>query len=292
MPYDWLSSYSKNRSHIVKCVFSGKTCYSNAITLSTGVPQDDRSLTTGVQNDAQLGTSITNMASKTLEWYSLNGLFGFRSRLNTSKAVIDLVDEITDCFHEGTYAIASFLDLTKAFDCVCHSLLLRKLYFYNLHPESVRLVSSYLRNRIQKVTMGETSSSYLPVTCSFPQGSILGPLLFLIFINDLPSNLTNSKVILYADDTTILNRGDFLEECEDKTLERSPRPTSQHSKLKATVFFHMVYQFYLLTAIATGNRIEAIELRRVPPAEAALRNEPNKPSRSWIAPEGRAGEIT
>ena len=129
--------------------------------------------------------------------------FGFRKGCSTSDALLSFIDQISEVFESGNYCIATYLDLTKAFDLVSHETLIRKLYVYNIHPDSCRIISSFLTERFQRVSLKGTTSSDLPVSRGVPQGSVLGPLLFLIFFNDFPIELNENNVILFADDTTI-----------------------------------------------------------------------------------------
>ena len=101
------------------------------------------------------------------------------------------------------HVIGLFLDLKKAFDTVNYNTLLIKLKHYGIRGGALDLIKSYLSNRQQTVKIDGDMSSVLPVTCGVPQGSILGPLLFLVYINDLPKALKFSKPIMYADDTNI-----------------------------------------------------------------------------------------
>ena len=96
-----------------------------------------------------------------------------------------------------------FLDLKKAFDTVDHTILLNKLRTFNLSQESIDWFKSYLSGRLQSVKHQGVKSAYLPVTCGIPQGSILGPLLFILYINDLNTFLTDCQASLYADDTAL-----------------------------------------------------------------------------------------
>ena len=109
--------------------------------------------------------------------------------------------------------MSAFLDLKKAFDTVDHDILLFKLHYYNLHPSAIKLVSSYLFNRGFQVCLMGAKSDKLPLTTGVPQGSSLGPLLFLVYINDMvldksPTNNSQIQLILFADDTTISVAGD------------------------------------------------------------------------------------
>ena len=96
-----------------------------------------------------------------------------------------------------------FIDLKKAFDTVDHSILIDKLRRYGLNEQTLNYFTSYLENRSQRCFVNGHLSQKVSVRCGVPQGSILGPLLFLIFINDLPNCFDTAKTTMYADDTTL-----------------------------------------------------------------------------------------
>ena len=102
-------------------------------------------------------------------------------------------------------ACGIFVDLQKAFDTVNHDILISKLEHYGIRGSANSWFSSYLKNRTQFVSILGYDSSTKTISHGVPQGSVLGPLLFLIYINDLHSAIQNSKVFHFADDTNLLN---------------------------------------------------------------------------------------
>ena len=122
---------------------------------------------------------------------------------STEHALIELVDQIRSSIGENKMTCGIFIDLSKAFDTVNHQILLHKLEHYGIHGKALELFKSYLSNRKQYVQIDQSKSNSQPISCGVPQGSVLGPLLFLIFINDLPKCCPEGNTRLFADDTTI-----------------------------------------------------------------------------------------
>ena len=148
-----------------------------------------------------------------LEKFSIlhNNQFGFRSKHSTTHALLLLTDKIQRSIDNGTYCCGIFLDLCKAFDTVDHKLLLAKLEYYGIRGAPNDWFVSYLSNRRQYVSLFGTNSDYQPVTCGVPQGSVLGPLLFLLYINDMPKCSNILEFHLFADDTNLfLNNPSIL----------------------------------------------------------------------------------
>ena len=130
-----------------------------------------------------------------------------------------LVDRTTQEMDKGEIPFCIFLDLWKAFDTLNHFILLDKLNYYGIKNCSLQLIKSYLVNRSQYVEHTGIKSDYSPISTGVPQGSTLGPLLFIIYVNDIPLCSKIFKFIIYADDTTLLsNLGNFRKENKDEML--------------------------------------------------------------------------
>lgn len=140
--------------------------------------------------------------------------FGFRAARSTGDAVGRLLGGIVEGFEKGNISSALLFDLKKAFDCVTHDILLCKLERYGVRGIVLQLLASYLSDRRQYVCVGTDRSGVSPVKFGVPQGSILGPLLFIVYINDLPSYIKAGRMTLFADDTTVLISGKNHEELD------------------------------------------------------------------------------
>jgi hypothetical protein len=162
--------------------------------------------------------SLLNVFSKVFEkvvhnrlssFLNLNNLispcqFGFRKSHATVHPLSLFVNSIGRALNDKKHSIAIFCDLKKAFDTVDHKILLKKLSKIGVSEATLKWFESYLKNRYQYVSVGSSASNLLCIKIGVPQGSILGPLLFLIYINDLPK-ISNLLSFLFADDTTLLS---------------------------------------------------------------------------------------
>ena len=140
----------------------------------------------------------------------LNLQFGFRSGHSTDHALVSLTENIKSSLDNNRFGCGIFIDLQKAFDTVNHDILLRKLEHYGIRGNSLHWFKSYLKDRKQFVSVNGHSSSICNITRGVPQGSVLGPLLFLIYINDFPSSSKLLTLFLFADDTNIYYETDDL----------------------------------------------------------------------------------
>ena len=140
--------------------------------------------------------------------------FGFQKNNSSSHSMIEISESIKETIDEGKFGCGIFIDLKKAFDTVNHKILLTKLEHYGVRGSILKWFESYLTDRKQYVFLNGVKSDVASMSCGVPQGSVLGPLLFLLYINDLPNISCKLIFFLFADDTNIYYESNDLKEIE------------------------------------------------------------------------------
>ena len=148
------------------------------------------------------------MYSRLYHYLSINHIlsdsqFGVRRNHSTCLALINVIDEIYQHIDNRDKVLGMYLDLQKAYDSIDHDILLFKLYTYGTRGKIFDWFKDYLSNRSQYVCVNCVSSNTVKVNCGVPHGNVLGPLLFLLFVNDIENCIPNIAVKLYADDTNL-----------------------------------------------------------------------------------------
>ena len=184
--------------------------------------------------------------------------FGFRKNHSTQLALTVLMDKVIKSIENGDHVIGVFLDFSKAFDTVDHSILLNKLHHYGIRGSALEWFRSYLSNRQQFVTYNDVSSGTNVLKCGVPQGSILGPLLFLIYINDLANICKHTMPIFFADDSNLFINGKDASKIE---LELNEELSNIASWLKINKLSLNVDKTQFMIFSRKQNQIENIVIR-------------------------------
>ena len=142
--------------------------------------------------------------------------FGFRNNHSTDFALLSIVDKIQKAIDEKNYSCGIFLDFSKAFDTVNHDILLKKLEYYGIRGLSKSWFKSYLEDRKQSVIINNVYSNLIPITCGIPQGSVLGPILFLLYINDFHLCSSLFDFHLFADDASLFYKNNNINDLKEK----------------------------------------------------------------------------
>ena len=164
------------------------------------------------------------MYNRVMEFLNFNGIlhemqYGFRPGRSCEHALLKAQQVLLDSLSRRQVSLLLLIDFSKAFDMVEHSILLKKLEHYGIRGTALEWITSYLKNRTQFVSIDGTDSKTRDMKYGVPQGSILGPLLFIIYINDIPNISQIAKFILYADDANIIITGNSIAEVDSQLRE-------------------------------------------------------------------------
>ena len=208
---------------------------------------------------------LHDQMSQYLESHDLlpNFQYGYRKGHNTSQAILDFTNSVTKALKQKLVAIAVFMDLSKAFDTVDINILQKKLHNLGLSKQSIALIKSYMTDR--KFCFQENPHQQYKLNYGVPQGSILGPLLFIMYIHDMKQITRENRIIVYADDTTVVICGRNITEakqhCND-ILERFYLYFSLNKlSINASKTKYMTYKPNIKT---TKNRKKLKELQTTP----------------------------